>query len=251
MEWARLASTDIESINRNIPVILPVTALEQHGPHLPVSTDQLIGEYFCRELDRRIPDRALILPAVVITNSRHHMGFPGTLTVTHATFIRYVSEILEAVIANGFSTIVMFNSHGGNQAAAQVILEDMGVSHPGCRVALLTWWKVAHEQLMAISETGPGGVGHACEFETSLLQLIAPELVHTDRIAPGKNRPTYAWAESDMMRGSSGLLHRSIQEMTPNGVFGDPTAATREKGARIAAVVVEALERIVNDLGES
>ncbi len=76
----------IDKLHRHIPVILPMGAVEQHGPHLPVVTDALIGQYFCYCLDQKIQDEVLIRPPVAIGCSRHHMDFAGTLTVSHSTF---------------------------------------------------------------------------------------------------------------------------------------------------------------------
>lgn len=248
MKWKNLTATEIRAVDPKVPVLLPLAAVEQHGPHLPTATDCIIIEHFARLIDDVLADGVLILPTVAVACSRHHMDFGGTLTVSHETFIRYVSEILDSVAQSGFRTIVLFNGHGGNQAAGQVVVESWGMKHPETRVVMLTWWRIAGAKLFEITETGPGGVGHACEFETSLLLDADPRLVHTDSIAPGGNIPTYSWAESDMLRGAKGLLHRPVSSMTSNGVFGDPTAASAEKGRLISAAVIDELRRILVDL---
>jgi hypothetical protein len=90
--WQSLTSKALARLDRSIPVVLPVAAVEQHGPHLPLATDRLIAEHFCRELDRELPDRVLILPTVAVGCSQHHMDFPGTLSVSHDGFMRYVAN---------------------------------------------------------------------------------------------------------------------------------------------------------------
>lgn len=248
MEWRYKTAAELSALDRSIPVVLPIAAVEQHGPHLPVAADLMIAEHFCRAVEAELGDGVLLLPPVAVACSRHHVDFGGTLTVSHSTFTSYVSEILDSVVAAGFGTLVILNSHGGNQAVGQTIVESWGMSHPACRIGLLTWWKVAGDALMEITETGPGGVGHAGEFETSLMLAIDPELVRLDRIEKGGNLATFSWAESDMLRRSKGLLHRPVREMTSNGVFGDPTAASAEKGRRITEVVVKELAEILTDL---
>ncbi|HUX22474.1 MAG TPA: creatininase family protein, partial [Spirochaetia bacterium] len=208
----------------------------------------MIAEHFCREIDARIGHDVLILPTVSIACSRHHLDFGGTLTVRHETFIEYIKEILDSVAAQGFRNLVLFNSHGGNQAAGNVVVESWGMSNPECRIAMLTWWRTASASLLEITETGPGGIGHAGEFETSLMMLIAPELVRSEEIAKGGNIPTFSWAESDMIRGAGGLFHRSTRKMTSNGAFGDPTAASVEKGRRITEAVITELQKMLGDL---
>src|SRR5690606_6905610 len=140
------------------------------------------------------------------------------------------------------------NGHGGNAAANQVVLESFGARHPGCRVVTTSWWRVASERLADITETGPGGVGHACEFETSLLLHFAPRLVRTGKVGPGGNRPTFPWSTGDMLRGSAASLYRSFEESTEGGVFGDPTAASAAKGSAIEEAVVETMSAVITSL---
>ena len=97
MKWADLTSPELDQMDRNIPVIMNIGAIEQHGPHLPLETDSLIGRCLLDELDQSIPDGVLILPQVAVGCSAHHMDFAGSLTVGHETFAAYVCEILEAV----------------------------------------------------------------------------------------------------------------------------------------------------------
>lgn len=248
MRWRDMTAQELRELDRRVPALLPLAAVEQHGPHLPVATDWIIAEQLCAAVEAELAEGVVVLPTVTMSCSSHHLDFGGTLTVSHPTFIRYVSEILDSLAAGGFRTIVLFNSHGGNQAAGQVVVESWGMAHPECRIALVTWWKAAAAALAKITETGAGGVGHGGEFETSLMLAIAPELVHTARIEKGGNISTFPWAESDMLRGAKGLLHRSVRQMTSNGVFGDPTAATAEKGRRIIDAVVEELKVILTEL---
>ncbi len=248
MIWDELTSPFIEALDRNIPVILPVAATEQHGPHLPLATDRMIGWHFAHSLHLKIPEQVLVLPPVAIGCSNHHMDFAGTLTVSHDTFSTYVEDILESVLAHDFNNIIILNSHGGNQGAGQVILERLGPE--ANRLVLVTWWRLAAEALKKISETGPGGVGHACELETSLMMHIAPHLVKEDEIVRGENQKTFGWAEADMLRGGKASLYRSMYEMTPNGVYGDPTRASAKKGEQISNLVVQSLKYLVLDLIE-
>lgn len=248
MHWQNLTSPALARVDRRAPVLLPMAAIEQHGAHLPLATDRLIGEFLAAELEREIPEQVLILPALAVGCSRHHMDFAGTLTLTHDTFTALALEIMGSVAEHGFRNLILLNSHGGNQGVGQVILERLGEAHPDCRVVLATWWKLAADELIRITETGPGGVGHACEFETSLIECIAPDLIDRGAIEPGENTPTYSWAEGDMLRGAAASLYRTMKQMTPNGVFGRPEKAGREKGLAIRDAVVAKLKTLVSDL---
>jgi creatinine amidohydrolase len=248
MIWDELTTVELDELDRAIPVILPIAATEQHGPHLPLLTDRVICEYFCHAVHERLPEQVLILPVISIGCSEHHMTFAGSLTLTHLTFLASASEILNSVVAHGFNSLVIFNAHGGNQAIGQVILESFGRRHPDAQVVFATWWRVASAKLLEISETTIGGVGHACEFETSLMLHIAPQHVRKALIPPKSNMPTYSWAEADMMRSGQATLYRSMSAMTQNGVFGEPMCASAGKGEAIAKVVIDAVEEIIRSL---
>ncbi|WP_242132528.1 creatininase family protein [Aestuariivivens marinum] len=248
MIWDQLTTSELSKIAKNIPVILTMAATEQHGKHLPLATDRLIGEHFANELHKAIPDKVLVLPSISIGCSSHHMDFSGTLTISHDTFIRQVEDIVKSVIEHGFKNIILLNSHGGNQAVGQVLVEKLGYENPTANIIMVTWWKLASEALFTLNESGKGGVGHAGEFETSLMLNIAPHLVHLDKIEKGKHTDTFSWSEGDMLRGPKASYYRSTKEMTTNGVFGDPEYGTLEKGKQISKLVVDDLKNIINDL---
>jgi creatinine amidohydrolase len=250
MIWENLTSPEITELDRNIPVILPVAAIEQHGFHLPLATDKLIGTHFCLQLEKEIPDRVLILPVMSIGCSEHHMDFSGSLTLKHKTFLRQAEDILHSVAHHGFKNLILLNSHGGNQGIGQVIVEHFGNRHPDCRIVLVTWWKIAGDSLFDLNETGPGGVGHAGEFETSLMMVINPDLVQAERIMDKQNAENFDWASGDLLRGPRASLYKSMKNLTPNGVFGDPKKFSPGKGRKITEIVVENLKKIVLDLYE-
>jgi creatinine amidohydrolase len=183
--------------------------------------------------------------------SEHHMDFSGSLTLRHDTFLHQAEDILGSVLFHGFKNLIVFNSHGGNLGIGQVIVEHFGNRHPECKVVLATWWKIVGEALFELNETGQGGVGHAGEFETSLMMEIAPELVHHDKIDSKKNQQSYDWATGDLLRGPKASLYQSMKTMTPNGVYGQPEMVSAEKGQQITKLVVGALKKIVLDLQQN
>ena len=251
MIWDELTTLDFERIDRNIPVLLVTAATEQHGPHLPLATDRLIGEHFARSLHEKIPDDILILPVMSVGCSDHHMDFLGSLTLSHGTFMNQVEDMVRSVIHHGFTNIVLLNSHGGNQAINQVLVEKLGNAYPGVQIVMVTWWKLGGTELGSLNEGGAMSTGHAGEFETSLMLLIAPHLVRKDAYEKGKHSKTFQWAEGDMLHPPKVALYRSIKKMTSNGVYGDPTYASRAKGSEITELVLENLQRIVLDLKDA
>jgi len=247
MIWEQLTTLELDKMDRKIPVILPMAAIEQHGPHLPMATDRMIGEHFCQKLNEAIPHEVLILPTMTVGCSEHHMDFAGTLTMQHSTFLQQAEDILGSAIQHGFSNFLILNSHGGNQSIGGVLLERMGKRNPDCQIVFTTWWHAAMPEILEFNQTGEGGVGHAGEFETSLMMHIAPELVKQP-LPQGGNIATYSWANRDMLRGAKAGLYRTMKEMTPNGVFGNPTNSTPEQGEAITEVVIDVLKTIIFDL---
>lgn len=249
MKWELLASPRLGAIDRNTPVVLNIGAIEQHGAHLPVATDAMIGRHFTERIDAQLGEQVLVLPQLAVCCSRHHMDFPGTLTVRHETFLAYLTDLLGSVAAHGFRNLVLFNSHGGNLAIGQVAVEAFGNDHPEIELFMLTWWKIAVLELEVIQESGFGGVGHACEFETSLMQLIAPQLVQLDQAVDQLPVHDFEWAQADMLKGGLATHHRTMHQLTGGcGVSGCPSFASAEKGQRISDAVTARAVAMLRDI---
>ncbi len=122
MIWQELKHPDFAAIDRSTPVLLPVAAVEQHGPHLPLATDRMIAEFFAAELNARLGNRVLVLPTIAVGCSEHHMEFAGSLTLSHETFLAACKEYLHSAWRHGFRNFLVLNAHGGNQGICQVLV---------------------------------------------------------------------------------------------------------------------------------
>lgn len=250
MRWQNMTTKEIAEVPRNIPLVINIAAIEQHGPHLPLETDAVIGAHFLDQLDRRIPDEVLILPQISVCCSEHHMDFPGTLSVSHETLLNYLNDILSSAVRHGFRSVLIFNSHGGNQAIGQVALEQFGAAQPDCNIVFATWWSLAGPEISKLRESARGGTGHACELETSLMMHIDPRSVRGDVLPGHSNVPTFDWGKTDMLIGKRATLFRTMKETSGgSGIVGDPSLATAEKGQQITDQVLGQLECVVRDLG--
>ena len=245
MYWDQLTSPQIGALDKSIPVVLPISATEQHGYHLPLATDRMIGEHLCKHIDETMGEGVLILPIISVGCSEHHTDFAGSLSIQHTTMLSQMTDIMDCVVSYGFTNVFLLNSHGGNQGIAQTFVETFGFRNPAVNVAYASWWRMANEEIRSIQESGPGGVGHAGEFETSLMLVIAPHLVHLDKIEDRANIPTYSWAEGDLVLGSKVSFYRRMNEVASNGVQGEPKLATREKGIELTSKIVEVFVKIL------
>lgn len=240
MIWDQLTTEETEKINKTTPVIILLSATEQHGPHLPLSTDRNIGEHFLQELNRLMEKEVILLPTIPIGCSEHHMDFCGSLTFKHTTFKILIEEMVESMCIHGFKNFLFLNSHGGNQGIGQVILEALGNKYPQSQFSFITWWKIAVEELKKINTSGPGGTGHAGEFETSLMLHIAPKLVRKQHLKPPSNQ-LFDPLVGDMINGPQISYFQIIKEISANGVVGNPSIASKEKGKKISQIITSKL----------
>lgn len=213
--------------------ILPVGAIEQHGPHLALQTDARIAEAFASRLAAELGPVALLCPLVPYGISEHHARFAGTITVSPTTYMALLLDLVASLASQGLDRVVIVNGHGGNIEALSLVARQAR-SQMGVRVASMMWAKLAGD---VCAEAASGSAyGHACETETSLAMALAPELVRTDRIAPPAPRPQLE-PHSAPPRALVDVAVR-FDELTTDGVYGDPTHASLELGERILSTAL-------------
>lgn len=238
----------IDELDRSTVVVVPFGAMEQHGAHLPLETDTLIGQELSRRLDKACGDRLLVLPSQWLGLSTHHMNFPGTLTASVDTYLALASDIIGSIAHAGFQKILVLNSHGGNVSALDVVLTKCRLQNPSARIVLVTYWNAAAQQLRALRESAEGGMGHAGELETSLLLAAKPKVVRTDQLRPDGKWATSTFLAKDMLAGGSASVSRTFAEISEHGGVGDPRTASAEKGERFFAAIVDRLAALISDL---
>lgn len=213
-------------------VVMALGATEQHGPHMPLATDALLGDHMARRVAERLD--AFVAPTVRVGCSSHHLEFPGTLSIADETFHAIVADVVRSLARGGFARVVLLPTHGGNFGPLGVALEKLGPVD-GIRVSALTDVRV----LLAIAQLGesehgvPLGQGglHAGEWETSLLMAVEPQLVHLERGAPGFT--------GDLEAALGAIFDAGVHVIAENGVIGDPAAASVEHGERYWAAAVD------------
>lgn len=239
---------EVNNLERSTVVLAQFGAMEQHGLHLPLQTDALIGAEIARRLDAACAGRLLVLPTQWLGLSTHHMSFSGTISASAETYLAMASETLGSIAHAGFKKVLVLNSHGGNVAALEVVLTKCRDRYPDTRMVAVTYWNAAAEPLRKLRESKDGGMGHACELETSLVMAVRPDLVRRDRIQADGRWSTSRFLGKDMLSGGSASVARAFADISANGGVGDPRTASAEKGEKFFAAIVDQLAELVREL---
>jgi creatinine amidohydrolase len=233
----------VSEVSKDVPVIVPIAALEQHGRHLPVFTDSLLlGEIVARAAPR-LGDRLVWAPLLWLGNSHHHLDFPGTLSAAPRTYLDVLGDLVANLVTHRFRRIVLLNGHGGNIVpASQAVFEarQRYRQHDDLLLLSATYWLLGARPREIDPELIQDRMGHACEWETSMILRLAPQLV-------GELEEVEAVPFGNPFEpGSRGWITR---ERSAAGHIGDPRAASAQKGETLfrlfADDVVGFLERVI------
>ena len=220
-------------LERTRTVLIPFGSTEQHGSHLPLNTDTLEAWEVGRKLAQR---RAIfIAPAVPYGVCRSTAEHPGTISISTATLRALALDLISSLYRQGLRHFILLTGHAGGTHTSTLIDagEEALLRFADIRVAVLTEFMLAAREGRGIIETPDDG--HAGEIETSRILHSHPHLVKGTGVREYPNFPV-------------GILVRDKRACWPGGVWGDPTKATAEKGARLEEAVVAALDRLVTDL---
>lgn len=238
---------EINGLDRNTVVLIPFGAMEQHGLHLPMKTDSAIAAEIVERIDQRLLNDVLVLPVQWAGYSPHHMDFAGSITLTAETYIRVAIEIIGSLAKAGFLRFLLLNAHGGNRAILDVAANELKFQFPAASFVTATYWNVARTQIQAIRESKQGGLGHACEMETSMLLAAYPKLVRIERAIPDGAWPCSEFLAKDMLSGGDVSIASAFAEFTKSGTNGDPTTATAEKGEAFLNAIVQRLIDLISE----
>ena len=231
----RFAETDI--------VLLPVGALEQHGPHLPLDLDAWDADHLCRRVAARCADpKPLVLPLIPYGVSYHHDDFPGTLSVGPDTLAQFVYEVGMAAARHGARKLVIVNGHGGNAPALQLAAQK--VNRDARIFTCVDTGETSDTEIDALAETRNDV--HAGEIETSTALATRPHLVDESRLAPSV--PEFSSRYLAFSSASSVEWYEHTARISESGVLGDPTRASREKGEAMWELMVRHLVRFIEML---
>jgi len=234
----------VGALSRDTPVVIPIAALEQHGHHLPVFTDSILVGEITQRAEAALSDRILLTPVMWLGNSAHHLDFPGSMSAGPRTYLDLLRDMAENFLMHGFRRIVLVNGHGGNNVPGQQALFELRQKYrerDDLVLLFACYWALGAQPHLVDSSIEQQSMGHACEWETSMILALQPELVGDYRQAMRVNSTQpfdpaqQAWTTRDRSRV---------------GHIGSPHLASAAKGEtllRLFAADVESTLRRVAD----
>ena len=217
-------------------VIITAGSTEQHGLHLPLGTDAIMGEALGERVARAVGN-ALLAPGLRIGCSEHHMDFAGSLTLRRETFIQMVADICRSVAHHGFRHIVLIPTHGGNFAPLASAVETIRSELPEVNLIAFTDLIAFMEEIFqtgkAFGVTPEKAGAHSGEFETSIMLSVRPDLVAIDQAQAG-----YV---GDQLGIAPLLFEKGFRAVTANGVLGDPRDASAANGEAYMDAITDLL----------
>ena len=255
--WADLSTRDFAALQSTgqaaqLVAVLPVAAVEQHGPHLPLSVDatllQGVIDAALPHLGADVP--ALFLPPQNIGLSTEHENFPGTLTLSPATVIALWTELGACVARAGVKKLLIFNSHGGNVAVMDIVARELRQRH-GLLVYSASWFSLPQPpevQGLFSAQEHRFGI-HAGDIETSMMLHLAPGTVHMEH---AQNFRSTSQDRSERFtilgNGKSAKMGWAIEDYHPSGAVGQADVATADKGRAVVHAAGAALAALLAEV---
>jgi creatinine amidohydrolase len=241
MKFHEMTFPEVREVRRDRCVVLaPIAACEQHSRHLATFTDTLLITGVADGVEARLKETVLQLPTLWLGASHHHLRFGATLSARVDTHVNLLCELLEPLLDDGFQRILLLNGHGGNIDTMQMALRRLQPSYRNRILSAASYWDLAARELAALAEGPRKVMGHACEFETSMMLALRPDLVRRDEIRDDAPR------DDPVLRGL--YLAEDMFQRTDHGAVGYPERASVEKGRAFLNAAIERTAEVVQAL---
>ena len=243
-----------EYVKKDAILILPVGQTEEHGSHLPVSTDATIAEGFAKDIAEAVEGEVpvLVMPAIWAGYSPVSMGkWPGTMMVRPQVFIDYVYDVCASLVRAGFKKMVMLDCHGQHNPMLNIVTKLIADEFDGVYLTVTSPVKMSAEAFNKIRKSGRGGSCHGGEWETALM-LSLTDLVNMDKVTD----VDIIRYNSDFVAGDATLGSQKVvwstwgTQQSVTGLYGDPTPATKETGDVIRKAAIENYKKFLKEYYE-
>ena len=243
MNWHEQTAPDFD-VEGILPVLC-IGATEQHALHMPVGTDTLLASAVVKAAAEKAKGKILLLPVQHVGYSPHHRFAKGYLTLSQTTMFNYYMEICRCVFENGYKKLLIVSGHGGNQSCLQTVVNELAAQYD-YRAVLLRYWDPVRNDIRTIRESVSGGMGHAGEFETSVMMHAHPELVKEDRIKEYPPARIDRYYDPDLQAGNPIWQYKTFDTYSPDGNIGQPHLASPEKGEKFFTAAVNGLADLMD-----
>ena len=223
-------------------VLLPIGHTEQHGYHAPLATDTLIIDALGQGTARAVPEQAVCLPAFPYGVSTHRRSFAGTFSIGGRTFEDFWLAVLDELVGRGFNRFYLLSGHGGNSSFLVNVIKYAGEKYPEIFCATSFLYLSGPQGVAALEsrrQSAQGGMGHACELETSLVLHLRPDLVHLERAVDELDFISTPSYYMDWIEGGALSANPPWSDDTRTGAYGAGSLGTVEKGDYWLQVAIE------------
>lgn len=232
-------------------VLFPLGSFEQHGHHMPLTTDTDIVTGIARRMEQKRSAKILCLPTLWPGHSTHHLAFPGTLSVSQMPYITLVCEMCRSIVKMGAKKIFLLNGHGGNDIPVRAALRELKTEFPKIQFVFASYWALGAQTIKKVRESEMGGLGHACEMEASMMLYLHPEKVNMKKVRrDGRSKNQDRYRKGDMMTSRPIYFVNEFDEISETGTVGYPDLATAEKGKHFINGIVDEVLEFVDDFAK-
>jgi creatinine amidohydrolase len=241
MRFHELTFPQLRQVPRDRSVVIaPIAACEQHSHHLPTFTDTILVTGVAEGVEQRLPREVLLLPTLWFGASQYHLRFGATLSADADLHVSMLCDLLTPLLEDGYQRLMLLNGHGGNIDTLHMGLRRLQTRWPNRILCGASYWEIAEKELAALAEGPRKVMGHACEFETSMVLALRPELVRREQI---KDDPPN---DDPALRGL--YLAEDMHQRTDHGAVGYPQLASAEKGKKFLNAAIERTVEVVQAL---
>jgi creatinine amidohydrolase len=223
-----------------VVVVAPIAACEQHSHHLATFTDTVLVTAVAEGVEQRLREQVLLLPTLWLGASGHHLRFGATLSAEVDTHVNVLCDLLTPLLEDGYRRLLVLNGHGGNIDTMHVALRRLQPRFRDRHLTAASYWELAERELAAQAEGPRKAMGHACEFETSMMLALRPDLVRPGEVRDDPPR------DDPALRGL--FTAEDMRQKTDHGCVGYPERAGADKGRRFLDAAVARAAEVVGAL---
>jgi creatinine amidohydrolase len=249
LKWPEVKALDFA---RAIAIV-PLGSIEQHSLHLPLSVDTDIITELSERVEAARPEIVVLLPTLWLGHSPHHR-YLASLSLEIQPYMEVIKGLCDSLIRTGFRKILFLNGHGGNEIVTKAAMRDVKTKYEGrpeLKIGFASYWALGRDTVSAIRESPVGGVGHACEMETSMMLNLRPDSVEMAKARTGGPfGTTNKYKRLDAQYSPPVYFVDEFNDISEHGGIGRPEMATPEKGQKFVDGFVREIVEFVDEFAK-